>query len=72
MGLCFDFCGHLKKYNSEFVSKIKGEPTFQILDNHSNTVLLIKKLLDIGYNEVQIKKVLGENSLRFHKRVFSN
>jgi membrane dipeptidase len=72
LGLGFDFCNHLKKYDSEFLSKIKGEPTFQILGNHSNTILLIKKLLDIGYNEVQIKKILGENFLRVYKRVFSN
>lgn len=54
-GLGFDFCGHLKKYNSEFVSKIREDIAFQVLDNHSNTILLIRKLLDIAYNEVRKK-----------------
>ncbi len=69
VGLGFDFCEHLKKFNPQFVNKLNPSPSFQVLDNHSNIVLLVERLLQRGYGEEDIKKILGENFSRVYKKV---
>ncbi|RLL85436.1 membrane dipeptidase [Petrotoga sp. HKA.pet.4.5] len=69
VGLGFDFCEHLKKFNPQFVNELNPSPSFQVLDNHSNIVLLVEKLLQSGYGEQDIKKILGENFSRVYKKV---
>jgi membrane dipeptidase len=38
----------------------------------SNIVLLVEKLLQKGYGEEDIKKILGENFSRVYKKVLIN
>jgi len=69
VGLGFDFCEHLKKFNPSFVNELNPSPSFQVLNDHSNIVLLVEELLKKGYHEEDIKKILGQNFLRVYKNI---
>jgi membrane dipeptidase len=71
VGLGFDFCGHLKKYDPPIVTDNRISNSFEILENQSNIPVLVEALLERGYEKKDIKKILGENFLRVYKIVFN-
>ncbi len=72
VGLGFDFCGHLRKFEPLIVTQNKVSRSFEILENHSNIPVLVEALLEKGYSDKDIKKILGENFLRVYKQVLKN
>ncbi|MGB4722229.1 MAG: dipeptidase [Defluviitoga tunisiensis] len=71
VGLGFDFCGHLKKFDPPIVTDNRISKSFEILENQSNIPVLVEALLERGYEKKDIKKILGENFLRVYKIVFN-
>ena len=71
VGLGFDFCGHLKKFDPPIVTDNRISKSIEILENQSNIPVLVEALLERGYEKKDIKKILGENFLRVYKIVFN-
>jgi len=70
VGLGFDFCDRLYQNSSpESIGKLPRK-SFDVMKHHGQLDEFIDILIRRGYNENEIKLILGENFLRTFKRVF--
>lgn len=70
VGFGLDLCDYFMKYVSQDdLMKMKRKP-FDVVDSHKSFPWVTDRLLKRGYNETDIKKMLGNNFLRVFKETF--
>ncbi|BBE29982.1 peptidase [Tepiditoga spiralis] len=62
VGIGFDFCDMFRNENSK---------TFDVIKGHEDIGKFIEKLLEHGYNDKEIKLILGNNFLRVYKNILN-
>jgi len=65
VGMGFDFCSGFK----DFMSFSKEEVEYEVLDGHKEMHLWVRGLLERGYGEEDIRKILGGNFMDFFQRI---
>jgi len=69
VGIGFDFCDQLFKYSSPGVLNTLPRRAFDIFKGHQEMDIFIEELIKRGYDNEDIKKILGENLLRVFKQI---
>ncbi|RUQ31135.1 hypothetical protein ELQ35_04655 [Peribacillus cavernae] len=67
VGIGLDLCEELFKYVSPDVLASMPRKPFDVIKGHQNLPKLIEGLMNRGYKDLDIEKILGTNFLRIFK-----
>lgn len=71
IGFGFDLCKGIDEIHPRF-GNIMNSETIDALANHSESILITEELLNRGYSEKDLSKILGGNFIRVFRRILGD
>lgn len=69
VGLGFDFCDHIRKYEANLGQTDSSDKSFDVIKNHSHVDELTYELIGRGYTDEDIKCIYSKNFMRVYREV---